>query len=213
MLKPLLIAAALALPAAALAQDKPAAPAADAPVKTADYVYTVAPFDHVEGDASATHTMIVYASNMCPHCRDWFNDEWPTVKKELIDTRQLRLVFRPLPTQPVQLSMIGFLMAECDSENYFDRIEDQFARQNDIIKTAQNGGLREYYEEMAKDYGLDDEAAMNTCLANETNLGRIQDHSGRYAALGVRGVPTFVLDGEVYKGPHKAEDFVKMLGK
>ena len=208
MLKQLIIAAALLAPAAAVAQDKPAAPA-----PKADHVYTAAPFDHVEGNAAATHTLIVYASNMCPHCRDWFNDEWPVVKKELVETGQLRLVFRPLPTQPVQLSMVGFLMAECDSGNYFDRIEDQFARQNEIIKTAQNGGLREYYAEMAKDYGLDDEAAMNACLSNEENLGLIQSHGSRYQALGIRGVPAFVLDGKTYKGPHKAEDFVKLLGK
>ena len=216
MLKPLIIAAALALPSVAAAQDKPQdKPKAPPfmPAQLPDHIYTIAPFDHVAGEADAPHSLIVYASNMCPHCRDWFNDEWPVVKKELVETGQLRLAFRPLPTQPVQLSMVGFLMAECDKDNYFDRIEDQFARQNEIIKTAEKGGLREYYAEMAKDYGLSDEVAMNECLSNERNLGLIQAHGGRYQELGIRGVPAFVLDGKTYKGPHKAEDFVKLLGK
>ena len=210
MLRQLIIAAALALPVSAAAQDTAPAPA---PSKKTDYVRTVAPFDHVEGSADAPHTMIVYASNMCPHCREWFNDEWPTVKETLVETGQLRLVFRPLPTEPAQLSMIGFLLAECDGDNYFARMENQFQRQPEILKLSKTGGLREYYPEMAKDYGLDDVDAMNVCLSNRENLSRIMDHGDRYEALGIRGVPAFVLNGKAYKGPHKAKDFVAMLAE
>ena len=91
-------AAALALAGPTSAQDPhaghdhtPSAPTGEAP----SHVFTEAPEDHAVGKADAPHTLIVYASNTCPHCRNWFTDVYPDVKRDLVDTGRLRLVYRP----------------------------------------------------------------------------------------------------------------------
>ena len=177
--------------------------------KALDHVFTEAPTDHATGDADAPHTLIVYASNMCPHCQGWFADEWPTLKTELVETGKLRVVFRPLPSEPVQLSMIGFMIAECaPADDYFAVIEHQFERQSAIHAMAQTGGLREEFAAIGEKAGLADEAAMNACLGDAEELADIHLAGERASAGGIRGIPGFILNGEVMKGAHKAVDII-----
>ena len=42
-----------------------------------------APDDHVLGSNKAPITIIVWASVTCPHCSDWFSNEWPVFNKML----------------------------------------------------------------------------------------------------------------------------------
>ena len=172
----------------------PPAPKGEAP----SHVFTEAPEDHAVGAEDAPHTLIVYASNTCPHCRSWFTEEYPVVKSELIDTGKLRLVYRPIPTAPAQLSMIGFMIASCAGEDadYLDNILYQYERQSIIFEKAQTGGLQEEYRGIARRAGLADDAAMDTCLRTQDNLDAIH-LAGRRANHGrVAGIPSFVFDGE-----------------
>ena len=177
-----------------------------------DHVFTESPSDHATGAADAPHTLIVYASNMCPHCQQWFTKEWPIVKRDLVDTGQLRVVFRPLPSAPVQLSMIGFMMAECAPENdYFAVMENQFRRQDTILAKAKSGGLREEFDAVARVAGLDSKNSIDTCLGDEAHLAAIHQSAARAGAAGVSGIPSFFLDGERFTGDHKAADFAAAI--
>ena len=155
------------------------------------HVFTVAPDDRVVGGVDAPNTLIVYASNTCPHCRSWFTEEWPALKKSHVDTGKLRVVYRPIPTEPVQLSMIGFMIAECAPEGeYMDNILHQYARQEAIFELAQTGGLRAEYAAIGAKAGLADEAAMNACLADEDNLASLHLAGRRANHARVGGIPS-----------------------
>jgi protein-disulfide isomerase len=170
-----------------------------------DYVFYEAPGDHTLGADEAPNTLIIYASNMCPHCRDWFVDEWPSVKSDLVETDKVRVVFRPLPSAPTQLSMIGFMIAECGgAENYFANIEHQFDRQSTIHEKMQAGGLREEYAGIAAKAGLADEEAMNICLTDETKLAKIHAAGARANAADINSIPGFILNGKVLNGQQTA---------
>ena len=126
------------------------------PMKDVPFALNEAPDDHVMGSDKAPITMIVWASVTCPHCGDWFTNEWPSIKKELIETEKMRFVFRPLPTAPAQLSMIGFMMAECaPSEDYFKLVEYQMENQKMILEQAQKGEARAEYDKIGKLAGLE----------------------------------------------------------
>jgi len=123
----------------------------EAPAKDVPFALSEAPDDHVIGSDKAPITMIVWASVTCPHCGDWFTNEWPSIKKELIETDKMRFVFRPLPTAPAQLSMIGFMMAECaPSQDYFKVVEYQMENQDMIFEQAQKGEARAEYDKIGK---------------------------------------------------------------
>ncbi len=211
MLKNIILASAMSLAtlvgSSAVAQDK--VEDADA-MMTPAFIFTEAPGDHTLGKADAEDTLIVYASNMCPHCGDWFNNEWPTVKADLVMTGKLRFVFRPMPTPPMQMALTGFVVAECaPEEDYFTVMEDQFARQRDLLSAAQaqdSASVRAQFDAIAKGAGLADEDAIAACLGNEQNLKPVQTSAERFQTAKMRGVPAFVFNGEVMEGDHNAED-------
>lgn len=162
--------------------------------------------DRVLGNADAPHTLIVYASNTCPHCGSWFNNEWPTVKSELVDTGKLRFVFRPFPTQPVDLSLTAFMMAECAAdENYMTVIEDQFARQEAILRAPDGETLRAQFAAIAAASGLENDEEIGACLNNEDNFATLQTLAQQAQAAQIRSVPTFIYDGELQTSGTNAE--------
>lgn len=172
--------------------------------ETPTHVFTEAPTDHVIGSAEADHTIIMYASNVCPHCGSWFVNDWPVVKSDLIETGKLRVIFRPLSSQPLQLSVTGFLMAECAVEgDYMTVIEDQFARQDTILKAAgSNDGemIKSQYDAIAKVAGLNDPASIAACLNDTTHLQALQTASDRAGVAGISTIPSFIFNGELMSG-------------
>ena len=178
------------------------------PEQELTHLLSEAPDDHVLGDPDAPHTLIAYASNMCPHCGHWFTQDWPTIKRDLVETGKVRFVFRPFPTQPVQLSLTGFLMAECaPEEDYISVMEDQFARQSAILSAATNQDgetLRTEFDAIAQKAGLNDPTAVTNCLENDAHFAALELQSRRAQATDIRGVPAFIFDGQVMRGANNA---------
>ena len=182
--------------------------------KDIPFSLTEAPDDHVIGSDTAPITMIVWASVTCPHCSDWFTNEWPSLKKELIETEKLRFVFRPLPTAPAQLSMVGFMIAECaPAEDYFQLIEYQMENQKTILEQAQKGEARAEYDKIGKLAGLETQEDINACLAQKDKLELIQTNNQRATGAGLKGVPAFYINGEAYNGKQDAETLTKVISE
>lgn len=172
-----------------------------------DFATTEAPEDHVMGNATAPVTVISYASVTCPHCGDWFTNEWPQFKSQLIETGKVRFVFREFATQPVQLAMAGFLIANCaDETRFFEAIEYQMENQKSIFESAQAGKARETYLAMAQQFGLKDEAAMQACLSNQDEIKRIETSMARAQAGNIKGAPAFIINETLYNGNSSFEN-------
>lgn len=182
------------------------------PARISETVFVEAPDDHVLGDDLAVQTMIVYASVTCPHCSGWFTEEWPKVKTELVESGIMRFVFREFPTAPAELSLTGFMLAECGpTDSYFDLIEYQMENQQNIFQEAKEGRAREVYDKIAAMAGMDNQEAIAACLSNPDMITHIQDN-GLRANLGkVRGVPAFFINGESYSGPQDAQSLVALI--
>ncbi len=199
-------------PLVSFAQDKSGAPAVDLPAHVTDFALTEAPDDHVIGSEDAALTLIVWASITCSHCGNWFSNEWPAVKADLVETGKLRVVFREFPTAPAQLAMTGFLLAECaPSADYMSIIEYQMENQEQIFKDASEGRGRETYNKIAKLAGMEDDDAITACLRNPDMVAHIRDNSDRASVANVRGVPAFFINGEAYEGASDAETLVDLI--
>lgn len=182
------------------------------PAHVVNFATTEAPDDHVTGNENAAITLIVWASVTCPHCGQWFSEEWPIVKSELVETGKLRVVFRPFPTAPAELSMTGFRLAECaPTEDYMSIIEYQMENQKAISEAAREGRAPEVFTEIAKLAGMETSEAITTCLKNPDITAHIIDSTNRAKLAKVKGVPTFLLNGEAYKGKQDAKSFVALI--
>lgn len=212
MIRGMTIAAALLLSGTALAQLQTDIPAKTDAAPAVDFVFAEAPDDHVIGSETAAQTIIIYASVTCPHCGDWFSEEWDAVKTGLVDTNLARIVFRELPTAPQQMSVTGFLLAECaPREHYFDIILYQMKNQDAIYDAAREGTVRTEYQKIAKMAGMEDDDAITACLRNPDMMAHIQASADRLRASGARGVPAFFINGERYDGETDAKTMVDLI--
>lgn len=149
---------------------------------------------------------------MCSHCSDWFTNQWPALKKDLVDSGKMRFILRPLPTPPAQMSMLGFMIAECaPAEDYFDVIQYQMENQLRMFKQAEVGKARAEYDKVARLAGLEDDAAVKGCLEDLDRLNHIHKNGFRATAAKVQGVPAFFINGDTYKGKQSADALTKLI--
>ncbi|MEZ0225955.1 MAG: DsbA family protein [Alphaproteobacteria bacterium] len=167
--------------------------------------------DRSMGKEDAPVTMIEYASLTCPHCAHFSNDLLPEVKRRLIDTGKVKLVFRDYPLDT--FAMKASLMARCaEPEKYFDLIEvifknqERWAKSQDPVKgLIQLGALAGMSEDFIK-----------ACMANEEMqsgiLARVQDAQKNYK---LDSTPTFIFNNgaEKMSGDKEVKDFENVVNK
>jgi protein-disulfide isomerase len=150
----------------------------------------------VLGSPDAPVEVIEYASLTCHHCASFHNDVLPQVKKELIDTGKVRLVYRDFPLNRVALE--GAILARClPHERYFPVLSILFSKQDDwshakdpVEPLARIGTLA----------GLS-RPAYDACRANMALQDSIvQSRFEGENKHGVESTPSFVIGGKTYKG-------------
>ena len=148
--------------------------------------------DRVLGRADAPVTVIEYASFVCSHCAHWHTTVLPGFKARFIDTGQVRLVFRNLPTAPAQVAARAAGIARCAAPARFYDVASSFMTgQAAIIDGAP---LADWY---AAGVAASDrtQAEIDACLADPATLNGIRAEIAGATAAGVLGTPSFFVNG------------------
>ncbi len=170
-----------------------------------DHVFDFAPDDHVVGSNDAKVKMIVYASVTCGHCGKWFTNDWPIVKANYIDTGKVQMAFREIPTPPQQVAIPGFVMANCAPEDqYMEMIVHQMKNQKATFEAINAGNGTKVFEELAAKAGMHSEAEIQACFNQPDHIPRIERASKRMAAAGMQGVPSIIINGDIFKPEDKS---------
>ncbi len=93
--------------------------------------------DRFIGRADAPVTVVEYASFSCSHCADWHLVVYPEFKRRFIDTGQVRLVFRNLPTAPASIAVPAAALARCAAPERFYEVAGTLMRGQSAVL---NGG-------------------------------------------------------------------------
>ena len=195
----------LLLAGAALAAISVATPALAGAVDMAELLKPPALGDMALGaDEGAKVTVVEYASATCPHCAAFHKDVWPQFKKEYVDTKKVRFIFREFPTNDAALA--AFMLARAaPKESYFPMIDVFF----DTLETwAQNP--RDGLLNIAKQAGFT-EAKFEETLKNEQLAKGIMEISNAGQKFGVTGTPAFFINGEIFQGERSFEEFKKVI--
>lgn len=169
----------LAIPMGAMAQTAPP------PAVTAA--------DRVLGRADAPVTVIEYASFTCSHCAHWHTAILPGFKARFIDTGQVRLVFRNLPTPPVEVAARAAGIGRCAApERFFDVAGTLMSGQAALIA---GGPVADWYAAAIARSGRTP-AQIDTCLADPAILTGLRAEMAGATAAGVRGTPSFFVNGQ-----------------
>ena len=161
----------------------------------------------VLGRADAPVTIVEYSSLTCPHCGAFHRDTLPKLKKQYIDSGQVKIYFRPFPFDPYATA--GAMLAQCVAPaaqvNFLDVM---FKRQMQWIQSEKP---MDELQKLARQAGLS-ESDFVVCLKDESKLESIrQMQSAAAEELGVRSTPTFFINGEKLEGNRGLDEFDKRI--
>ncbi|MDQ8029367.1 MAG: thioredoxin domain-containing protein [Brevundimonas sp.] len=166
--------------------------AASAPAWAQQTVAPVTATDRTLGRADAPVTVIEYASFTCHHCGDWHQTVFPAFKQRLVDTGQVRFVFRNLPTAPPQLSMPAAAMVRCAApEKFFDVAGALMRGQSAVLR---GGDQADWYAPAVAVSGRTVEQ-LTECANDPATRAAIQRDIDSAVAAGVTGTPSFFVNG------------------
>ena len=150
----------------------------------------------VIGAPNAPVTIVEYASLTCPHCAVFHRETLPELKKNYIDTGQVRLIYRDFPLD--SLAMGAAMIARClGPERYFGFIDMLFRGQ---ATWAGSPNPREELEKTARLVNMSAEA-FDGCLQNASILQGIQTRAQEaQQKYQVSSTPTFFIDGRKLSG-------------
>ncbi|HXW26959.1 MAG TPA: DsbA family protein [Xanthobacteraceae bacterium] len=158
------------------------------------------------GDPKAPVTLIEYAAVTCPHCADFFINQFPTLKAQYIDTGKVRFIFREFPLNALDLA--GFMLARCAGDDkFFPMVDTLFEKQREWVVQKPLEPLLA----IAKQAGFTKES-FDACLTNQKVQDGVTWVRERAAGMfGVSGTPTFFINGKKYTGYPSAADLGKEI--
>lgn len=179
-----------------MASPDAAVPASGQPAATP--VSGGAPVDPVLGErgigrADAPVVVREFFSLTCSHCATFHRDTLPRVKRELVDTGKLRLIYHDFPLD--QVALLAAVVARSLPASSYDPFIGALLASQDRWAFARGVNTTEELAKMAALAGLP-RAGFDAALANEKlKLAILQDSKESQRLYGIESTPSFVFNG------------------
>lgn len=191
----------------ALAGESPSATEPDTPATAPAPAAIAASGDMMAlGDPGAPVTIVEFSDLECAFCARHFQQTWPRLKAEFVDTGRIRYIFKDFPIAGLHPQAFrAHEAARCAAEQgAFWGMHDQlFAEQANWAGRSDNASIFKRY---ASELGLD-AGAFEDCLASGRWSGAVNADIAEGTSLGVRGTPSFFIDGYPLVGAQPYETF------
>jgi protein-disulfide isomerase len=190
---------------AAAAQPQVPPPAAAAPGAAAIADSIVVRAANVLGKADAPVTLVEYSDFQCPYCLRHFSETQARLVTDYVNSGKVRLVFKHFPIPELHPQAFQASVAsECAGEQgkfwaYHGVLFQRFGARTVDYTPAGLGGY-------ATGLQLDREK-FDACLRDEKITARINADRQEGSRLGVRGTPTFFVNGQQLVGAQPYEAF------
>jgi len=138
------------------------------------------------GASDAAVIVIEFTDYACPYCRRFHQATWPALKRDFVDTGQVRWTVRDLPL-PIHPNARGAAQAaHCAGE------QGRFWEMRSVLFASQVDLSREALEKYAENAGVS-RAAFRRCLDGNDHLGEIDADASDAAGIRITGTPTFLV--------------------
>jgi protein-disulfide isomerase len=179
----------------------PSAPVAVVPAADGFRGYTM-------GAASAPIEVTEYSDFECPFCASFATVQMPVIREQLIAAGKLRWRYRDFPLPTHRYSRYAALAAQCAGEQgKFWEMHDQLFGQHQWAQTGENP--RGLFRDFAKAAGVDLDK-YDACMDSQRYAGRIEASVQEGEAAGVRGTPSFYVNGRPF-GRSTSDDFKALV--
>jgi len=162
----------------------------DAPADVANYQTLIKSDNPKKGEATAPITIIAFMDFECPYCQDNYSIfKYVTNKYSPV----LQIVFKNLPLTEIHSNALpSALAASCAND------QGKFWEYYDRLYTDKNLTEENFYS-LAKTLNLDS-VQFDNCYKNKIHINQIEADLQDAAKIGLRGTPTYVVNGEVVEG-------------
>lgn len=158
------------------------------------------------GKEDAPVTIIEYASLGCPVCAAFHKQVFPQIKKDYVDTGKVRVVYREFPIG--NSSTAAAQAVRCVGEEHYFRMNAKFMA-NSGKWNARDPNPDLLYK-IVQETGIQ-RAAFDSCMANQNTKDGIIWVKQRGRELGVKGTPTFYVNGQPVRGVLSYEEMRKVI--
>lgn len=167
------------------------------------------------GRADAPVVIEAFEDFGCSHCLHFTATIEPRLFEDYVATGKVRFVYRYYPLQ--QVTGTAAIAAQCAAEQgrFWEFHKLLFIAQAEANNKSGPGlgvafsptSLRE----LAGEAGIE-AAAFDACVSGESALTQVQEDLRAAQGLGLRGTPSFIINGEVLAGnPETYDDWKKVL--
>ncbi|MEJ2116905.1 MAG: DsbA family protein [Alphaproteobacteria bacterium] len=158
------------------------------------------------GKPNALVTVVEYASLGCALCRAFHKVTFPRFKQEYIDTGKVYFVFREFPIG--KSSVAAAMASRCVPDKRFFTIIRKFMNSTGRWN-AREPNLNAIYK-VVQETGLS-RSAFDTCMANQNIKDGVTQVKQRGRSFGVKGTPTFFINGKRVRGALTFSDMKKLV--
>ena len=165
--------------------------------------------DPALGQADAPVVIVEFSDFQCPYCARFAQQTFPQLKREYIDTGKARLVFRDFPLSFHQNAMSAAEAAQCayEQDAFWEMHDKLFANQREWAGSAD---AKQVFINYAEELGIDLER-FRECLDSERYREEIQGDFKDGVSYGVRGTPTFFINGQKLVGAQPFNAFQQVI--
>lgn len=149
------------------------------------------------GQASAPVTMVEFGDFQCPFCGRFARDTLPSIKKDYIDTGQVKFFYNDFSFLGAE-SFQAAEAAKCADD------QGQFWAYHDYLYSNQQGENQGAFSDdnlkkFAAALGLD-QSRFDSCLTAKKYEQAVRDETDRGRQYGVNSTPTSFVGGEMVRG-------------
>jgi protein-disulfide isomerase len=160
--------------------------------------------DAVKGDADAPVTIVEFSDFECPFCGRYFEQTYPKIVQNYIETGKVKYIFRDFPLSFHANAQKAAEAAECAGE------QGKYFEMHDLLFANQDSLNVESYKQYAEDLGLDTEQ-FNTCLDSGEMADEVAADFTYGQQVGVTGTPAFFINGKMISGAQPYEAFEQVI--
>ncbi len=165
------------------------------------------------GNENAKITVKVFSSLSCPHCAHFHTEIFEELKKEFIDTQQVKFEHHSFPLDIQALNAEKILNCFEDNDKKFDFLYEIYARQESWFRGKDINSINQKLIKIAESYDLNSDK-ISTCLADESLEEKIlNERINGNKKYSIKSTPTIFINEKKYEGEYKYNDFKKEIKK
>ena len=177
----------------------------------ADWKEVTSEYVGMVGDENAKVTMVEFTDYQCPFCQRHFQQTYPDLIKNYVETGKLKILFRDQALSFHPNSNIAAQAVRCAADqDGFEAMHDAlFANQQDWVELSKVEAINKFGE-LASKANLNGNQ-LSECVKSDKYDKAVKADSQLGTRLGASGTPSFFIEKQLVVGALPFSEFEKVI--